>query len=582
MRLPSIIRLLKTRTLVFTLALILATFAFYPGVMPAEAETHGVWTRVEVDPACYDTSGGVGVQQYLYNVDENADGYTDYAVWFYESDRLDFTNRFDLGPGGSFEIGQGWLLDEPGRALHQWAFAWFGYRATGACNLDGHWNSRWEVRPGPFSTYAGSERRLQLSMDIGVAYDTDFTVVCYTFFTCNEGQTYSIRADAWSANPGIWARDNYFDPDFLGQPIYHDLYSWAYFESDWETIIAQGGHPPHPLRHLLATSYAVPNVSECAGVSGIVPHGSMHVVDPDGPATGEYGSWGDLQADLFDTYVDWVCWIVVKGPTALITHSPNEALVGQTFSFDGSKSADSDGWISSYSWDFGDGTVGSGRVVSHAYGSPGTYTVSLTVTDNSGITDTTTTTVTVIAFSRIEGTVRNAAGSAIGGTRVTVTLPSGSTQAVYTDASGNYVFHAGDLGTHRLAVQPSGYTLNCRPVTVSAPATVYRADFTVSSGTASIAPIYVTGSGGPVSGASVGVYNCYGARVYSGRTDSRGMAPGISGLTHGTFVVYATWAEIAECPDQGYAWRGSVTLTLPPNQSPTINTYPYQRVPCYF
>jgi PKD repeat protein len=56
--------------------------------------------------------------------------------------------------------------------------------------------------------------------------------------------------------------------------------------------------------------------------------------------------------------------------------------------FDGSGSVDSDGTIASYAWAFGDGTTASGAVESHAYAVPGTYTTTLTVTDNGGATGT--------------------------------------------------------------------------------------------------------------------------------------------------------------------------------------------------
>jgi LysM repeat protein len=53
--------------------------------------------------------------------------------------------------------------------------------------------------------------------------------------------------------------------------------------------------------------------------------------------------------------------------------------------FDGSNSTDPDGTISSYEWDFDDGSPSeSGETVTHGYSDPRTYLVSLTVTDNCG------------------------------------------------------------------------------------------------------------------------------------------------------------------------------------------------------
>ena len=58
-----------------------------------------------------------------------------------------------------------------------------------------------------------------------------------------------------------------------------------------------------------------------------------------------------------------------------------------------------DGTLSSWSWDFGDGATSTAQNPSHTYGSDGTYTVSLTVTDDSGQNDTTSQTVSVSASS---------------------------------------------------------------------------------------------------------------------------------------------------------------------------------------
>jgi PKD repeat protein len=47
-------------------------------------------------------------------------------------------------------------------------------------------------------------------------------------------------------------------------------------------------------------------------------------------------------------------------------------------SFDGSFSTDSDDGITSYNWQFGDGSISNGQTISHIYQFPGTYTAILT------------------------------------------------------------------------------------------------------------------------------------------------------------------------------------------------------------
>jgi PKD repeat protein len=67
--------------------------------------------------------------------------------------------------------------------------------------------------------------------------------------------------------------------------------------------------------------------------------------------------------------------------TASFTMTPSAPLDGQTVLFDASASR---GSIVDYQWDFGDGARSSGRTASHAYRSPGTYVVRLTLADPYG------------------------------------------------------------------------------------------------------------------------------------------------------------------------------------------------------
>jgi PKD repeat protein len=72
-------------------------------------------------------------------------------------------------------------------------------------------------------------------------------------------------------------------------------------------------------------------------------------------------------------------------PTADIIASPTSPAVGQTVNFSGAGSTAEPGHqIVDYSWNFGDGTLGSGQLVQHAYQASGEYTVTLKVTDEVG------------------------------------------------------------------------------------------------------------------------------------------------------------------------------------------------------
>jgi PKD repeat protein len=82
-------------------------------------------------------------------------------------------------------------------------------------------------------------------------------------------------------------------------------------------------------------------------------------------------------------------------PVAMAAANPTSGFAPLTVAFDGTGSSDPDGSITLYAWTFGDGASASSATVSHAYGSAGSYTAQLTVTDNRGASSSTTVSIAV-------------------------------------------------------------------------------------------------------------------------------------------------------------------------------------------
>ena len=95
------------------------------------------------------------------------------------------------------------------------------------------------------------------------------------------------------------------------------------------------------------------------------------------------------------TIVETNIWAPNQPPVAGFSFGPSSPVTGQTVSFDAGESSDPDGPITSYSWDFGDGETATGAIVSHGYTSTGTFTVTLTVTDDYGAIDSVSRTITI-------------------------------------------------------------------------------------------------------------------------------------------------------------------------------------------
>ena len=123
------------------------------------------------------------------------------------------------------------------------------------------------------------------------------------------------------------------------------------------------------------------------GYSGIWCNGGGGAENAGGfcePAFGVYVANADGSAHALLASGASPDWLVSSPgrPLSSFTHHCS----GSACDFDGSGSSDSDGTIASYTWQFGDGTSGSGPTPRHVYAIGDRYTVTLTVADDMGTT----------------------------------------------------------------------------------------------------------------------------------------------------------------------------------------------------
>lgn len=160
---------------------------------------------------------------------------------------------------------------------------------------------------------------------------------------------------------------------------------------------------------------------------------------------------------------------------------------GATASFHDASSGDNRGWFSN-SWDFGDGTSGSGPNPTHTYTAPGVYNVTENVTDNDGFTAgflaqvtipasafpavSTTTTAsstaasTTAASTTAASTTAASSTAAAGSTRTTSTTTSTSSSSTHSAAAPPAVTGSGPPSTSLVGgviVVNTGETVACPP-----------------------------------------------------------------------------------------------------------------------
>jgi len=130
---------------------------------------------------------------------------------------------------------------------------------------------------------------------------------------------------------------------------------------------------------------------------------------------------------LVYVWIDYLYGSLNQAPVAVATSDITGGYEPLIVDFDGSSSYDHDGFITKFTWDFGDGTVlaDAEATVSHIFLTPGTFTVTLTVTDDKGGTGTTTLTITVLDPN--PPAAPSNLGAAVSGTTVTLAWTDNST-----------------------------------------------------------------------------------------------------------------------------------------------------------
>ncbi len=119
-----------------------------------------------------------------------------------------------------------------------------------------------------------------------------------------------------------------------------------------------------------------------------------------GLSVGRHWGWVDVLTPTKTVRVGVVADVASSAPANLppiasFVPNPTAGTAPLTVSFNAAASMDSDGLVTGYSWDFGDGTYGVGAAASHTYSKPGLFVPTLTVTDDDTATGSAFTSITI-------------------------------------------------------------------------------------------------------------------------------------------------------------------------------------------
>ncbi len=204
---------------------------------------------------------------------------------------------------------------------------------------------------------------------------------------------------------------------------------------EWHEMMSDQNPAGGWTNHTGSTYNGQENSDECAWIAAGSTGGAANVVMGNGTYT-EQASWSN------DTNSCAISHAIVGGTTGNVAPVANFSFTTSSLvaTFTDS-STDSDGSIASRAWTFGDGGTSTATNPSHTYAAAGTYSVALKVTDNGGLTNTKTSSVTVTSSGGGNVLQNGVAATGLGastGNSVTYTMvvPAGATGLKFVSSGG--------------------------------------------------------------------------------------------------------------------------------------------------
>ncbi|MBK9074423.1 MAG: PKD domain-containing protein [Flavobacteriales bacterium] len=270
----------------------------------------------------------------------------------------------------------------------------------------------WNFGDGQTSTAQNPAHLFSPNPNVLTSYTVTLTVTDGNLQTNQTTLLVSVNNTPPSVNINSFADGSYYphgiDTTFVLSAAVSDLeHGPGQLTYAWRTILHHNTHVhPEPANAAPVTSTLISGVG-CDGQDYFYEI-KLTVTDAGGLATSDVN------------YLYPRCYAIA--PTALILSNVSFGLGPLNVQFDGSTSYDP-GSIVSYAWDFGDGGTATGPTPAHNFTATGEHYVTLTVTDNDGLTGTVQRLITVLTLDPPQcvgalGSVRRDFWSGISGSAV--------------------------------------------------------------------------------------------------------------------------------------------------------------------